>query len=407
MNRIPATPCPTWLSVPEPRVAIAYDCIFPLNTGGGERVYRRIAELLQDRGCSVEYVTRGQWAEREAPQAPFLITSVWRGDIYDPAGTRTPASAVAFARGLFTHFRRHRRDYDLVIVSALPVLNVFAVRLALLGTRSYLVTDWLEVWSWRKWRRYSGPFVGTVASALQFVALRLGDLHTVNSRFTRAKVRAYRSTADPVVLGLVDLVDVADRAEPGADAAGPVERPATVLFVGRHIADKRLTDLPAALVVARRAVPGVRATIVGTGPETPAVRRSVTELGLDAAVDFLGRVSETELSAHFAAASVLVNPSAREGFGLVIAEAAASGTPSVVVAGEDNAAAELVHDGVNGFVAENVGAEALGAAIVRAIEGGEPLRRSTLAWFRAERVQSGLSASVGEILERYRAARAR
>ena len=48
---------------------------------------------------------------------------------------------------------------------------------------------------------------------------------------------------------------------------------------------------------------------------------------------------------------MLVNPSAREGFGLVVAEAAADGTPSVVVAGEDNAAAELVIDGVNGFVA--------------------------------------------------------
>jgi len=59
---------------------------------------------------------------------------------------------------------------------------------------------------------------------------------------------------------------------------------------------------------------------------------------------------------------VLVNPSAREGFGLVVAEAASRGTPSVVVAGEDNAAAELVVEGENGFVAASVTPAALGGA---------------------------------------------
>ncbi len=388
----------------ELRVAVAYDCLFPVNTGGGERVYRRLAELFVQRGCSVEYVTRGQWSEAAVPSADFAIAPVWRGEIYDDAGTRTPAGAFAFALAVFSHFRRRRRDFDLVIVSALPVLNVFAVRLALTGSGTFLVTDWLEVWNWPKWRRYSGSLVGTVASVLQFIALRVGDLHTVNSRFTRAKVRGYRPAADPVVLGLVDLVEPAGHSTDAATASPPV---LSVLFVGRHIADKRLAALPAALAVARRTLPGLRAVIVGSGPETAAVRDRVAQLGLDDAVHFAGRVSEAELLERFAGASVLVNPSAREGFGLVIAEAAAHGTPSVVVAGPDNAAAELVVDGVNGYVAATVGPADLGAAIVRAVQAGEPLRASTRAWFEKERLSHGLSASVDEILARYRSARAR
>ena len=47
----------------------------------------------------------------------------------------------------------------------------------------------------------------------------------------------------------------------------------------------------------------------------------------------------------------LVLPSRREGYGLVVIEAAAHGTPSVVVADPDNAAVELVTEGVNGFIA--------------------------------------------------------
>ena len=50
-------------------------------------------------------------------------------------------------------------------------------------------------------------------------------------------------------------------------------------------------------------------------------------------------------------------PSSREGYGLVVVEAAASATPSVVVAGEDNAATELVDEGENGFVAASASAE--------------------------------------------------
>ena len=53
----------------------------------------------------------------------------------------------------------------------------------------------------------------------------------------------------------------------------------------------------------------------------------------------------------------LVLPSRREGYGLVVVEAAALGTPSVVVRGPDNAATELVEDGKNGFVAPSADPE--------------------------------------------------
>ena len=47
----------------------------------------------------------------------------------------------------------------------------------------------------------------------------------------------------------------------------------------------------------------------------------------------------------------MLSTSRREGYGLVVVEAAARATPSIVVAGEDNAAVELIEEGVNGFVA--------------------------------------------------------
>ena len=63
-------------------------------------------------------------------------------------------------------------------------------------------------------------------------------------------------------------------------------------------------------------------------------------------------------------------PSRREGYGLVVVEACAAGTPSVVVADPDNAATELIEEGVNGFVAPSASPEDLAAAILRVREAG-------------------------------------
>lgn len=406
------------------RVAIAYDCLFPFDTGGGERVYGRIAELLVARGAHVTYVTRRRWRLDDPPRVPFDVVSVWSGDIYDANGVRTTRSAVAFAAGLFRYFVRHRRDHDVVLVAALPVLNVFAVRAALIGRPTVLATDWLEVWPARKWRAYAGGLTGTVAAVLQWAGVRLGDVQTVNSGFTRDRMRAVRKDADPVVLGLLDLAGPSTSAPPavpdaaaaaiGAEPApgqeAPLEAPPEapyIVFVGRHIADKRLDAIPPALAVARRSVPGLRARIVGTGPETERARAAAVAAGVDGVVDFLGRVDDDDLERIIAGAAALVNPSVREGFGLVVAEAAALGVPGVVVAGEDNAAVELIVSGVNGAVAADASPERLGEAIRSVVEAGPPLRRSTAEWFAGERSRRNLDVSIAEILARSAAVAAR
>ena len=76
-----------------------------------------------------------------------------------------------------------------------------------------------------------------------------------------------------------------------------------------------------------------------------------------------GFVASEAVDAAIARAMCLLLPSRREGYGLVVVEAASHGTPSVVVAGEDNAAVELIEEGVNGFVAASDAPDDLAAAI--------------------------------------------
>ena len=68
------------------------------------------------------------------------------------------------------------------------------------------------------------------------------------------------------------------------------------------------------------------------------------------------------------------------------------GTPVVLVRGPDNAATELVEEGVNGFVAASAEPAALAAAILRVHAGGGALRSSTAAWFARNAAQLSIDA---------------
>jgi glycosyltransferase involved in cell wall biosynthesis len=86
---------------------------------------------------------------------------------------------------------------------------------------------------------------------------------------------------------------------------------------------------------------------------------------------------------------------------MVVIEAAALGTPSVVVAEPDNAAADLVSDGENGYVAASASPQDLAAAIERVHSGGHELRERTAAWFRANAARLSLGASLEHVVAAY------
>jgi glycosyltransferase involved in cell wall biosynthesis len=94
-------------------------------------------------------------------------------------------------------------------------------------------------------------------------------------------------------------------------------------------------------------------------------------------------------------------PSEREGYGMVVVEASAHATPAVVVAAPDNAAVELVSDGVNGEIAEDADPETIAAAIVRVHKAGFAMRESTAQWFAENAECLSLESSLRIVLESY------
>ncbi|MCX6401127.1 MAG: glycosyltransferase family 4 protein [Propionibacteriales bacterium] len=376
------------------RIAVVYDCLFPWTVGGGERLYRALAEEFAAHGHDVTYLTRRQWTGPTPVVDRVRIEAIaGETDLYDAVGARRLGPALGFAAALFWHLVRHRRRYDAVLVSALPATNVPAVRAALVGSGTVVCSDWLEVWPRKQWREYSGPVVGGLAWLVQCLAARLSPLSTCHSALTARRLKESGARSAP--LRSPGLIFATDRAAP--ELVEPTA--ARVVFVGRHIEDKRVEALPAAIAHARRSLPDLTALVYGDGPLRPAVLDEIERLGLSGVVTAPGFVPQGELDEAVRHASVLVNPSAREGYGLVVVEAAAVGTPVVLVAGEDNAAVELVEPGVNGVVARSIAADDLGQAIVEVVRAGAGLRRSAHAWFERVAPTSTVEVTAGRILD--------
>lgn len=359
-------------------IAVAYDCLFPYTTGGGERQYRAFARRMAERGRTVDYLTARQWIGPEIPaDEPFEVVPVsGRLALYDAAGVRRAPAAFVYAAGLFRVLRRRRHRYGAIIVSGLPVLNVFAARIALIGSGTRVVVDYLEVWGRRQWQEYNGPLLGTVAWILQRAAIAVTPIATAHSQLTARRLRAEGFRGRILVSpGLIDD----DASAPVAPS--PAAEPPYILYAGRHIPDKRVESLPAAVAVARERVPGLRLVILGDGPTSPAIDTAIARADGAAWIDRPGFVSEDELNSLMAAATALVNPSRREGYGLVVVEAAAHGTPTVLVADASNASTELISAGINGFVSPSTDPVDVAEAIVRVAEEGSTMRSRTRAWY--------------------------
>ena len=378
------------------RVCIVYDCLFPWTVGGAERWYRNLAERLAADGHDVTYITLRQWDRGEdASYAGVRVRAVGpRMELYIGPRRRILPPLV-FGAGVLWHLARHGRRYDVVHTASFPYFSLLAAG-ALRRVCGYgLVVDWHEVWSRAYWREYLGRFGGAVGHAVQAAGMRIPQRAFCFSRLHRDRLLAGGLRGEVTVL----------EGEYAGDPSPPEPRPAepVVVFAGRHIPEKRAPAVPPAVAAARARLPELRGEVFGDGPERERVLEAIRAAGMEGVVSAPGFVSAEEIDAALRRALCMVLPSSREGYGLVVVEASARGTPSVVVRAEDNAALELVDDGENGVVAASAAPDELAAAILRVHEGGGALRERTRAWFARNARRLSLESSLETVAASYAA----
>ncbi|CAL9544722.1 glycosyltransferase family 4 protein [Streptomyces sp. enrichment culture] len=229
---------------------------------------------------------------------------------------------VVSAGGTYGHYLRARSafarqvgDCDLLVevCNGMPYLAPLWHRGPTLCLVNHVHTD---LWPMR--------FGGPLAPAAR-LGRRLEHWALTGARRRGLLVAVSPSTAD-ALSGIGVRRDRIRVVHNGVEEPGPrTARSAEPLFVavGRLVEYKRI-DLLLRLWERVRPVTGGRLVIVGDGPERERLERLAGP-----GVEFTGHVSEAEKHRLLCAAWLLLHPSAVEGWGLVVTEAAARRTPAV------------------------------------------------------------------------------
>jgi glycosyltransferase involved in cell wall biosynthesis len=386
------------------RVCLIYDCLFPYTVGGAERWYRNLAERLVADGHEVTYLTLRQWDRGEHLDLDpriRVLTAGPRMALYTDGATparRRILPPLVFGAGVLWHLARHGRRYDAVHTCAFPYFSLLAAALARPLGRYRLVTDWFEVWSRDYWRLYLGGLGGRLGEIVQRLCARVPQRAFCFSGLHAERLRKLGLSGPLTILrGLyAGPSGLACAAPPVARVAEPL-----VLFAGRLIPEKRVALGVAAVVAAAGRIEGLRGVFYGDGPERRALQAAIAAHGAGAFVSAPGFASGELVEADMRRALCVLLPSEREGYGMIVVEASAHATPAVVVAAPDNAAVELVSNGVNGLVAASADAETIADAIVRVHQAGLGMRESTARWFAENAERLSLESSLRTVLESY------
>jgi glycosyltransferase involved in cell wall biosynthesis len=151
----------------------------------------------------------------------------------------------------------------------------------------------------------------------------------------------------------------------------PLDRP--ILFTPRRLALRMGIDqLLQALVEVKHQVPDVWLAIAGKGALRIPLEQQANELGLQNHVKFLGYVPDEQLPVAYQAADLTVVPSqSLEGFGLILLESLACGTP--VLSTPVGGMPEVLRPFQPSLITETPASEALSNRLIELLTGKIPL----------------------------------
>ncbi len=189
------------------------------------------------------------------------------------------------------------------------------------------------------------PQAFPIYRCLEKIGLADADLVLVNSQAIKEELAGYQ-----LPLPRVEVVPNGVNLERFRPADDWPNDDGYVLFVGRLVAQKGVTFLLEALSVVLQRCPETRLIITGDGELDLFLKRIARYHGIPHRVTFLDWTTGPDLVELYQRAKFVVVPSYYEPFGIVALEAMACGRP--VIASRTGGLAEIVNDGVNGFLVE-------------------------------------------------------
>ncbi|MDR7664816.1 glycosyltransferase family 4 protein [Methanosarcina sp. Z-7115] len=350
------------------KIAFVYDAVYPWVKGGAEMRIHELGKRLSARGNEVHIFGVKWWEGEETIEYEGMtLHGVCKARNLYVNGRRSISEAVIFAAKLFPALRKEK--FDLIDVSVFPYFSCFTVKVVSVLKKNPSVFTWHEVWD-DYWYEYIGR-AGFFGKLVEKLVSKISDKNIAVSDWTkkRLEILGVPEKNITVIPNGIDFNRISEiEPEGGQTSAGLESKIYDIIFAGRLIKEKNVDVLIKAVALFKANFPEIRCCIVGDGPEREVLVRLAGELGVRENVDFAGFQEYEALIAKIKTSKVLVLPSSREGFGMVVIEAFACRVPVVTVRERYNAAQGLIEDSC-GIVVE-LGEKEIAEGIGKILENG-------------------------------------
>ena len=332
------------------KIAFIYDAVYPWINGGAERRIYELAIRLVKKGHEI-HIFGIQWWEGDKVIERDGIT--YHG-VCQPLplyvnGKRSIKEALVFSGGILRHLRG--KDFTIYDVSSFPYFSCLSAKIVSTIQHTPMVITWHEVWG-NYWYKYLGR-KGIFGKIIEIIVIKSNKKMIAVSNMTKQKLVHHGAKNIFVISNGIDLDEI-NSIKPTPDESYHSD----IIFVGRHIEDKHVDVLIRAIQMTSTTIPDIHCIIVGDGPQHHNLIELSKQLGMTNNITFTGFLDEKDVVKYMKSSKMMVLPSTREGFGMVVIEALACGLPVIAVKSKDCAVSELIDNGLNGFMvalsAENI-----------------------------------------------------
>lgn len=297
-----------------------------MEAGGAERALAEMANYWDERGWHVGVATWAGPGSRDFYRLNSGVERIWL-NLARPARS-APGKLLAHVRRVLKLRALLTARRPAAVLSFIDVSNVMTLLACVRLPVRVVVSERIDgsrqqtiPWPWRFLRRITYHRADAVVAQ------------------TPGAARWVREWCNSVVVvipnALRQLPDTVN------------EREHMILAVGRLTRQKGFDILLQAFASVHREFPGWRAVIIGEGPERASLLDLCGKLGLSDRIEW--RTPQKDVEGWMGRAGLVVQPSRYEGFPNVVLEAMGMGAP-VIAADCASGPAELIRDGVNGFL---------------------------------------------------------
>jgi glycosyltransferase involved in cell wall biosynthesis len=299
------------------RVALLPEYFYPY-IGGGEEWFRHIASGLADLGHFVEvfaFPMSGVESHESMGRVQVTRAGLFVIDKWQPYFKRAVSHILTF----FFHPVRNSKC-DVAIGQGSALLGAFPLLWARHIPTICVVHD---IYGLNDSIREKGLMKGV---ARYFAVERL--LHKLPFAAWIAVSQATKKKLERLGVPSTKITIVRNGIDANLLHHTPGNKRSSITYLGRLVVHKHPEDLMHALSLLD---PNLKwtANIAGEGELLPLLQRLARRLGLEDRVQFLGRIDEKAKVKLLSSSSCVVLPSMAEGWGVVLTEAAAVGTPSI------------------------------------------------------------------------------